>query len=456
MKYNTWIPIGILFIVLGITLNQWVIAALIIPEGVIKWNALEIAIWSLEIFTILVGVIIIRYRSTHLPKSLIVSTVSLIAVFLLIEFFFRAYSRIFPTARPDFKRAQVLYEFQRSTQYHPDWGWSFMPDADVVWEEEWMGREKTRINPDFKTLPIPGYPRFGMRDDGLNEYTGTVIPIFGDSFTFGSTVELGEIWTELIEQRNSDVDMLNLASGGGLAKAVEQYRVLRDLLPPHDYVIYAMWLGNEFFDNYAFSQVQVSYDELRRAHISETQKRRLQAGSYLAYVVVEAIDNIKKSLNSRNTLMTYANETNQLWDDKYGNFYLYPINPILLRYTEPSFADERIIIGIQKTEVALVRMNSLAEDRELVIILFPFKEQLHEDIVQAHRPELDITKPNRIVMDLCKRYDINCIDLLPMLEKYEAEKLFWDYDVHFTKAGQFYASLEIETILKQHDIIRTE
>lgn len=453
VKNKLWISVGLLFIALGLTLNQWVIAAMTIPEGVIVWTPYKIAIWLLEIVLILASFIIIRYRKTDFPKLILVSSISLIIVLIMLEFLLRLVPIIFHTSRPDYKRAGIFYEFQRSTQYHPRWGWSFVPNIDTVWEEDWRARERATIRTSFRTLPIPGYSEYGMRDDGLNADAEAVIPVFGDSFTFGSTVELEEIWSELIEQRNPDIDMLNLASGGGLTKAVEQYDILRDRLPSHDIIIYQMWLGNEFFDNYAFPKELGDFDDLERAHIARTQQVRLQAASYLAYVAIEAIDNVQKRLMPDQNDLIYVPETNQLWDDVYGNFYLYPENPMLVRYTEPSYTDERIVIGIENTEAALLRMKSLLGERKLIIILFPFKAQLYDEIFEPHRPELDLTKPNKIIMDLCQRHDITCFDLLPMLKRYRSEKPFWDYDPHFTKVGQFYASIEIEAMLKQLDII---
>ncbi|MGD8751438.1 MAG: hypothetical protein PVG14_08445 [Anaerolineales bacterium] len=349
-----------------------------------------------------------------------------------------------------------MYEFQRSTQIHPTWGWSFIPNVDSVWEEDWKRRERTPIRINFETLPIPGYSQYGMRDDGLDSNVETIIPVFGDSFSFGSTVELKEIWSELIERRNPEIDMLNLAGGGGLTKAVEQYAILRDLLPQHDIVIYQMWLGNEFFDNYAFPKEQARVTEIRSAHVAETQKRRLQSASYLAYVVFEAIDNIQNVIDSQQDEYAYVVETDQLWDVEFGNFYLYPANPILLRYTEPDYSDERIIEGIQSTEDALLRMKSLVGNRELIIILFPFKEQLYEEIVMPHRLELDLTKPNKIVMNLCAVHTVTCFDLLPRFDKYKDSKLYWDYDPHFTQMGQLYASIEVEAIMRKHEVIPTK
>ena len=90
---------------------------------------------------------------------------------------------------------------------------------------------------------------------------------------------------------------------------------------------------------------------------------------------------------------------------------------------------------------------------EIVIILFPFKAQLHGQLIKAHRPELDLTKPNDIVLAQCERHDVMCIDILPSLSQYQAEKLFWDYDPHFNKIGQGYASLAVEDALKQEFVI---
>jgi len=146
----------------------------------------------------------------------------------------------------------------------------------------------------------------------------------------------------------------------------------------------------------------------------------------------------------------------QLWDDKFGDFYPYPTNPILLRYTEPDFTDERISEGIHSTEAALRRIKSLVGNRKLVILLLPFKEQLYDDIVLTHRPELDLTKPKQIVLELCEAYEISCFDLLPARKKFNENKLFWDYDPHFTSLGQFYASIEIEAAMKWYGIMPSD
>lgn len=456
MKKQHRIGIGLVFIALGLVLNEWIIAAIISPDGVIKWTPYRIMIWSLDVLLILFGLavifgfIAIRIRLVDLPKMIIIALISVVVVLLMLE----GLLRIFPLGVADFKEVGIRYEFERSTQYHPKWGWSFLPNIDAVWD--WTGRERTTISTSFRTLPMPGYQDYGMRDDGLNAEAQAVIPVFGDSFTFGATVERDEIWSELIEERNPEIDMLNLANGGGLTKATEQYQILRDLLPSHDFVIYEMWLGNEFLDNWALPRGQGQLGELQQAHSSRIKELKFQTMSKLAVVAFKAADRIQEIQDPQQDELAYVDEGEQLWDDEYGNFYLYPANPILNRYAEPETEDEKIVTGIQNTRDALVQMKSLAGERTLVIILFPFKSQLYDDIVMPQRPELELTKPNNIVMDFCKELEIMCLDLLPALKQYKAEKLYWDYDMHFTEAGQYHASVEIESMLKQQGILPAE
>jgi len=372
-------------------------------------------------------------------------------------------ARIIPVESDEFKRVRLQREFKQSTKFHPQWGWSFVPDADATWD--YTGREREPIKIRFQTMPIPGYPDYGMRDDGLSSRAEQVIPILGDSFTFGATVERDEIWCELIEERNPAVDMLNLANGGGLTKACAQYEILRDLLPAHDVVIYEMWLGNEFFDNYAFPQLQPTLQTRIEEHTSDIRRLRLLSVSKVGFMAYSAQQNVRRTWRSvlkrtrklgkpEDESLRYVAEADQMWDERYGNFYLRPRNPILSRYAEPEYSDERIISGVHNTEKALLDMKSLVGERELVVILFPFKAQLHEDLVKEQRPELDLDKPNRIVESFCTQHDVVCMDLLPLLRAKEGQQLYWDYDTHFTSVGQMVASGEVESLLRNHGIIR--
>ena len=85
---------------------------------------------------------------------------------------------------------------------------------------------------------IPGYEQKGMRDDGFDLEKEKCTVVFGDSYTFGSGINESEIWCERIEKKYKNIDYLNLANGGGVSKALDQYKLLKDNLPPHQTVIY--------------------------------------------------------------------------------------------------------------------------------------------------------------------------------------------------------------------------
>lgn len=300
----------------------------------------------------------------------------------------------------------------------------------------------------FRTVPIPGYEEYGMRDDGWNPSARRTIAVLGDSYTFGATVAGEDIWCEQIESRNPGVDMLNIAMGSGVAKAVAEYTVLKDRLPLHDAVVYEMYLGNEFLDNDVFAEAMKHVDEEIAVHASSYRRARILSSSKLLFAAARVASRIKWAiLGARNRPTEYVAEEDGYWDERFGNFLLKPKNPILLRYAEPVYTDNRITHGIEETEKNLVHLKELVGSRKFVVLLFPFKEMIHFDAIRHQMPDLDITRPSRIVLDLCRKHGITCMDLTAGLLAHRNERLNWDYDHHLNKVGQYYASLEAERAL---------
>lgn len=331
-----------------------------------------------------------------------------------------------------FLRRQEKWEFERGVKRHPKWGWGFAANADVQ-------SDAIRI----KTVPIPGAPEYGMRDRGVDPSRSDVAVVLGDSFTFGADVEIDDIWCHRIESRHRQLEMLNLASGGGVAKAAEQYDVLRDGLPRHGLVIYAMWLGNEFDDNASFRTLRPTGNSTRRA-LRERYDRlyfALLAHSKLAALLDDAVGRLQRDPASRTD---YVPESKGVPHERFGSFSMAPNNPVLTRYAAPAITDEWILQGIQKTEVALQRLKSLAGDRRLLVILFPFKEQVHADVTLRLDPRLDLEQPNRIVLAMCTRLGIDCIDTLEVCRQHASEPLFWQAGVHFNPRGHAVVADEIE------------
>lgn len=353
-----------------------------------------------------------------------VTIASLLALELLL--------RLVPIGDDVFRGRQMKWEFERGVKRHPNWGWGFAANVDFPSED-------IRI----KTVSIPGAPEYGMRDRGIDLSRPNVAAVLGDSFTFGADVDIDDIWCHRIERRHPDLEMLNLATGGGAAKAADEYAVLRDGLPPHGLVIYAMWLGNEFDDNAAARKPGTSTDGLRWRLRQRYERFRfaLLAHSKLAALLDDALARLQTDPAARSD---YVPESSGVPNERFGPFRMAPANPVLTRYAAPELTDAWILKGIRRTEAALQRLKDLAGPRRLLVILFPFKEQVHAGITLGLDPRLDLEQPNRIVLAICARLGIDCIDTLEVCRQHADEPLFWQGGVHFNPRGHAVVADETE------------
>jgi hypothetical protein len=358
--------------------------------------------------------------------------------------------RSIPLMDDAFKHHQLKKEFLAATKTHPVWGWSFVPNVDTTWN---FSNEEETISVSLKTRSIPNYPRFGMRDDGLDRGKDLVV-VLGDSFSFGATVELEDIWTERIEREHTNLDMLNIANGGGIAKAVAQYQELKAHLPYHKHVIYQMWLGNEFLDNWAWSKAG-SFTETENNLGQELLGQKLKRKSKLYLVSSFAFERLRFYLGYAKNVVRreYLPENTGVYREKWGYFAVKPNNLIWTRYCEKDYLDAKLIEGVRKTAEALRKFQQLVGDKGIVVI-FPFKHQVHFDVIDDLVAEYqwELLKPNKLVLDMCHRYGIRCWDITQELRKNRAEKLYWDYDPHFTPLGHYYAAEAISTFLKGLDV----
>jgi len=353
---------------------------------------------------------------------------------------------------------KVFFASTKNSQY---WGWSFQPNADVKWKYGAREREPIWIN--FRTVPIPGFPEYGMRDDGVDEDRVHKVLVLGDSFTFGATVELEEIWCERLEAKYPDVDFVNAAGGGGVAKARAQYEQLGPALA-HETVIYQMWLGNEFLDNanpqaYAdrkSSENNLAYYYKGNAPIFQGLAER----SKLFWMLRQPLWELWRARFPRQSDLrrrAYEAEPKGLWHDRVGNLWLHPKNEMLTLYLGDFTDHERVVTGVRETGKKLHALSRLvrASGRRLIVFLFPFKEQIYHELWRdtAGAPKTEPLKPNRIVLAFCERHEITCVDIYADVYARRDERIYWDYDVHFTPTGQLVASEAIDRHLQRLGVL---
>jgi hypothetical protein len=241
-----------------------------------------------------------------------VAIVSLLSLELLL--------RLVATGDDAFRERQRKWEFERGVKRHPRWGWGFAANVEFPSDD-------IRI----RTVSIPGAPEHGMRDRGVDPSRPIVAAVLGDSFTFGADVDIDDIWCHRIESRHPQLEMLNLAVGGGAAKAAEQYAVpaRRPAAP-------------------------------RPRHLRDVARQRVRRQRGIA---------------------------------------------------EPTGTGRR-----RALEAPPPGLN----------------------------PRLDLEQPNRIVLAMCTRLGIDCIDTLEVCRQHADEPLFWQLGVHFNPRGHAVVADETE------------
>ena len=339
--------------------------------------------------------------------------------------------------------AVISQAFQASTKTHPGWGWSFAPDVSTDWD--YTGRESRSIVIRFETIPIPGNPEYGMRDDGSYLRAARRVIVLGDSFSFGATVELSHVWAKRIEARHPGVAFVNLAIGGGLVKAVREYRDVRDHIA-HDVVTYQLYVGNEFLDNDQYPHsFEPTADNL---HVFYRQYGRFSDRSVLIFGANAAL----RRLIRGSARGMYPPREDEVWLEGIGNLSPTWAMPAFDRH-DGHEADGH---GVTETERHLALLDHLARERgkQLLVLLFPSKEQVYFDLLPDEaRPDVDPLEPNRLVLEMCRRHGVACVDLFDELRRRRNGRLFWDYDPHLTPLGQALAAELVEGALRSRNLL---
>jgi len=419
-----------------------------------------------------------------LLKTIFVGISPTVIIFILFEILFR----IFPVYDTEYNQALNSANWAKICQIGDEWGWYFLPNTS-----SYMTQPDSDNLIKFSFKSIPGYEKKGMRDDGFDLEKEKCTVVFGDSYTFGSGIKESEIWCERIEKKYKNIDYLNLANGGGVSKALDQYKLLKDNLPPHQTVIYAMWLGNEFIDNY-------SYPKIKNGEINRPERKNpfnyLFLKSKLLFVIYYFAASLKEYLTPQDSnINDYVNEDNPFkrlsyyikyalfkvkiifspeeidkltTDKKYtvntvtglkikdvGIARINPENIHLTHYLKREL-DEITKIGIMNTKKYLLELKQLVTPARFIVLLIPFREQVYADIINQtvidYLDTFDPLKPNKIIGQFCSENSIDFYDLTPEYIKNNNKEFYFWSDPHFNSVGANYFFELTDGILTQDHI----
>jgi len=371
------------------------------------------------------------------PKELKKNILLLMSIILIMLLLFEGFFRLF---NPQLTYEQAIISspsvFAKS-DYLP---WQLKPFASDVHISQF---DEFRVNVTINSLGMRDYER-NIPKKGVKR-----ILTLGDSFTYGYGVELNESYPKILEQelnKNQDGQkyiVLNAGYASGYS--------------PDTYYLYLKKEGLKLQPDIIMVGFTTNND------VVDLFKNRVIEGNGSAKIVsdsyyVDEDDRLRvPSYNKQSGLNVFLsthshffifikNSIGEILQKQYGKNDVYKVE-----------YDEGLKEKWGEVEKLLVKMNKLAEENnaKLIVALIPRKAQVYDRYWEVYKNthgdyEVDRTKPQKLLMNMCNKTSIRCIDLLPAFKEEAKEEFYFEKDGHWTKYGHRFAAEYLkEYILKE-------
>lgn len=332
-------------------------------------------------------------------------------------------------------------------RFHAQMDGIYVPDP-YLWHKSVPGIDRTITgHPDYdfhvQTHAL-GYDGIGFRDDGIND--ASPIIALGDSFTWGDGIDNDKIWVERLEVE-SGRDVVNLGMSGYGSQQI--LRLLQTYgLPLKPRLILWGFFPNDFNDSGHF------------AWREETGRLAKQAPEPKPWT--ETLD---RELRIYSVAYTWLVSPFEEPDDneEYERLY-YTDNTLNLSFVLRSYWGKRLDPtdkytgpGLVYTQQALAEAQTAANqlNAELVVLLFPSKEQVYWPIVSTlvdNAADFKVNWPHDEVKAWCQANGVRFLDLTPAFAKHAAqgEQLYYRFDAHWNEAGHELAAQTIRQYLAEN------
>jgi hypothetical protein len=371
-------------------------------------------------------------QAGNVKMGLMASVLGLVVAVAAVE----ALPRLLPGLMPGkVKSVERLYKARSAWQNmmagDQELGFVLKPGLDMHFPSE--GREIA-----LRTSNV-GVEQIGHRDIGT-EAPYDIIAL-GDSFTFCDDAPAESCWVRLLSERTGrSIASLGVNGYSNLAEARLLEKVGPVLKPR---VILVGFFQNDFKDNLHFSNWAKSGSD-QDYWTWMSQKRRSGTSDFLA----------------RNSFVYRLIDAAR----RYGNRETFEYNQDGLEFVFRADGWWRTVLdnpgqtpGFFLTEQAFREMKTSASelDAELVVLLFPFKEQVYWEIARQYQSDgasielEDMDAPLAAVRDSLEREGINYCDLTPDLRKGAAQgrQLYLKVGAHWTDEGNELAADSIARCL---------
>jgi hypothetical protein len=313
-------------------------------------------------------------------------------------------------------------------------GFVLKPNLDLEFPSE---NEKIRIR-----TTAPGAGGLATRDIGTAPPYDAIA--LGDSFTFCDDSTAEACWVRLLSEKTGlSIGDYGVNGYSNLAEARVLDRIAPVLKPK---VVLVGFFPNDFKDNVHFENWSKSGTDDYWTWMR--QKRRSDSSDWLAQnSVLYRLFDAARRYGSRSTA-EYRQD---------GLHFVFRADDWWLGVVEQAGVTPTYAL----TEQALARLAATARGAgsRLVVLLFPFKEQVYWDIARPFHPKkesIDQTKidaPLRRIGDFLERNQIDYCDLTADLRSHaKEEQLYLRASAHWTAAGNRVAAESIASCLARKGI----
>jgi len=279
----------------------------------------------------------------------------------------------------------------------------------------------------FKTIPFPGFPHIGLRDNGIITNSKKILAI-GDSFTAGVMVNIEDTWVKLTEDSLNGIDVINGGIPGTGIKEAKKFLAKYGISLKPKIILVGYTISNDLIDNSIAQQrahnpriVDLFLENYPLFH-SIFFKLYIDYYPLIYGIVRRGIYNIFKS---QENLIIFSEK------DLLYSFYI----PDTFQNKWSIFYEN----GWKYTLHSILEIKDLADTigARVVVFINPIREQVYWDLIK--KPEkyngIDPLRENKLLAEFCNANGIAVFDPLPQLKANRNSKLYFSYDGHWTRTG---------------------
>ncbi len=361
-------------------------------------------------------------------------------------------------------------------QYEPFIGFEGIPEKKGVFANSYFNTTVIHNNEGFRDV----------NHDKKNTQKKFRMLVLGDSFTWGHGVENDQIYMKVLEEHDPGIETINMGGPGGDPQGELKVYTSRGVDYEHDVVMVGFFIGNDieaYYPEPKKTPPQWGYDSkgdfVLIGHMKSKEEvdaiRRKSEERYSPTKNRNFRKRISYWFTQHFQIFTFVGNHRKYYSDVLKGSLLYTkILKIFgidnkrahgfLNFCMANDPDD-VKQGWKLVAGALETMKSFVttEGAKLYVVFIPQYVQTSQSIFErsvrkyGHDPSIyDMEKPNRELAKLCRKLEIDYLDLLPVMKKETSvvNGLYYPRDGHWNAEGHRIAAREIYRDMKKRRWIK--